>query len=187
MMPFTRYRWIVALCLGLVGGLVVGGAWPHTPLHTVATDRTESYAMATGAVDADLEAVYFLDFLTGDLRAFVVGQKAGTFTGLFYRNVAADLGVDPAKNPKFMMVTGLDHIRREGGSRMQPSAAFCYVAEVTTGKMAAYAIPWSPSMYAAGQPNVQELAKVAATAIHPTTAAPSNAPAPRGQKAKARE
>ena len=27
----------------------------------------------------------------------------------------------------------------------------CYVAEVTSGKVAAYAIPWSPPMYAASQ------------------------------------
>jgi hypothetical protein len=178
---------MVALGLGLVAGLVISGVWPSTPLHTVATDRTDSFAIATGAVDADVEAVYLLDFLTGDLRAFVVGQKAGSFTGLFYRNVAVDLGVNPQNNPKYMMVTGLDHMRREGGTRMQPSSAFCYVVEVTTGKMAAYAIPWSPSMYAANQPNVQELALVVASPIHPQAAPAGNAPAGRGQKAKAKE
>ena len=56
------------------GGLVLSGLWPQTPLHATATDRSDTFAIATGAVDDDTEAVYFLDFLTGDLRAVVLGR-----------------------------------------------------------------------------------------------------------------
>ena len=34
-----RYSRTVWLVVGLLGGLILGGFWPHTPLHAVATDR----------------------------------------------------------------------------------------------------------------------------------------------------
>ena len=74
-----------------------------------------------------------------------------------------DLGIDSQKNPKFMMVTGMAALRRSGGSPCNPSSAVCYVAEVTSGKVAAYAIPWSPPMYAASQVQNGSLVLVAAT------------------------
>jgi hypothetical protein len=107
--------------------------------------------MATGPLDTDVEAVYLLDFLTGELKAIVLGKQPGTFSGFFMANVAKDLGIDPQKNPKFLMVTGMVGLRRGGGNRAQLSNAICYVAEITSGKLAAYAVQWSPSMYSSGQ------------------------------------
>jgi hypothetical protein len=151
MVHWKKLRWPVAMGIGLAVGLVLGGFWPYTPLHAVSTDRVDTYAMATGPVDTEVEAVYFLDFLTGDLVAMVLGKQPGTWTGLFRTNVSADLGVDPQKNPKYMMVTGVAGLRRMGGTRVQPSSAVCYVGEVTSGRVVAYAVPWTPNMYNAGQ------------------------------------
>ena len=151
----------LAAAAGLSLGLIMGGLWPKTALHAMATDRVDTYAMATGMVDEDVEAVYFLDFLTGELRALVLGKQMGGMSGIYSLNVAADLGIDPAKNPRYMMVTGVVSLRR-GGSRMQASRAVVYVAEVTSGKMGAYAIPWNPSLAAAGQTMFLKLDRVAA-------------------------
>jgi hypothetical protein len=140
--------------------------WPQTSIHAMATDRTDTYAIATGPVDEDVEGVYFLDFLTGDLRALVMGKQVGGFCGFYTFNVASHLGVDPSKNPRYMMVTGVTSIRR-GGSRMQLSRAVLYVAEVTTGKVGAYAIPWNPSMAAAGQKMAGNLIPVALDQFRP--------------------
>ena len=141
----------VWLGIGLVGGLILCGVWPQTPLHAVATDRAETFAVATGFVDDGVEAVYFLDFLTGDLNAVVLGRQGNAFTAFyFYKNLVNDLGVDPSKNPKYMMVTGMANLRR-GTGRLRPSLAAVYVAEVTSGKVAAYAIPWSKNAHASGQ------------------------------------
>ena len=185
MIFWIKYRWLVTLGIGLVGGLMLSGIWPHTPLHAVATDRTDTFAIATGPVDNDVEAVYFLDFLTGDLRAVVLGKMAGNFSGFFYTNVNADLGVDLQKTPKYLMVTGMANLRRSGGTRMQPSSAACYVAEVSSGMVAAYDIPWSPSMHAAGQVNTQPLTPVAVTRFRPATGSSSTGagtPVPGPQK-----
>jgi hypothetical protein len=93
--------------------------------------------------------------------------------------VSTDLGIDSQKNPKFMMVTGIDALRRSGGSTVNPSSAVCYVAEVTSGKLAAYAIPWSGPRYAANQVQNGALVLVAATqfrqAVPGTGAAPGSA------------
>jgi len=140
----------VWLGVGLAAGLILGAMIPQSPLHAVATDRTSSYAMATGYVDQDFEAVYFLDFHTGDLRAVVLGRQGAGFTAFYAHNVLNDLGVNPAQNPSFMMCTGLANVRR-GGGRMQVSTAAVYVAEVTSGRVAAYTLPWSSSSHAAGQ------------------------------------
>jgi hypothetical protein len=162
---WKQHRWLVAAGIGLIVGLALGGVWPHTPLYAVATDRVDTFAMATGLLDTQnqVEAVYFLDFLTGQLTAVVPGKLPGTWTGYFQRNVAADLSIDPAKSPKYLMTTGLANLRRSGGTREQPSITMCYVAEISSGKVAQYAVPWMPSMYAAGQPQNQELYLVGVT------------------------
>jgi len=97
------------------------------------------------------EAVYFLDFLTGDLRGLVVSKMSGAFRAVYTYNVLADLGIDAGKNPRFMMVTGMANLRTRGGTNVLPSKSIIYVAEVTSGKVAAYAVPWSASQHAAGQ------------------------------------
>jgi len=143
-----RFAWPVIF---LVVGLVLGGLWPQTPLHTTATDRADTYAIATGYLDQDVEAVYFLDFLTGDLTAAVLGRRPGMFGAVYRYNVLRDLQVDPTKNPKFLMVTGLADVPRTGG-RVEAARAAVYVAEITTGKVAAYLVPWNRSAFNAGQP-----------------------------------
>lgn len=185
MLSGKKGLWPIATAMGLVAGLVLGGVWPYTPLHAVSTDRTDTYAIATGPVDAEVEAIYFLDFLTGDLGALVLGKKPLTWTGFFKANVSADLAIDPQKNPKFLMVTGVNGLRRAGGSRQQPSTAVCYVAEVTSGKVAAYAIPWQPPLYAAGQVQTAPLVMVGAT--HFRQGAGGTGVGPGAATSKARE
>jgi len=142
--PFrSRFAWPIAM---LLLGVCLGGFLPHTPLHAVSTDRTETFLIATGILDTDIEAVYLFDCLTGDLAATALGKGIGGFSEIYRYNVLQDLGVDPAKNPHFLMVTGLADIR-PGGSRSYGGASVVYVAETTTGKLAAYALPWDRNRY----------------------------------------
>ncbi|MCE5267402.1 MAG: hypothetical protein LLG00_05900 [Planctomycetaceae bacterium] len=157
MFPRRPSRLLIGLGIGLLGGVLLSGFWPSSPLYAVATDRTDTFGAATGPVDNEVEAFYVLDFLTGNLKAFVPGKQPGSWTGYFFRDVAADLGVDPQKNSKYFITTGIATPRRAGGNRLQWSTAMCYVGEVSSGKMAAYSIPWSPTMYAAGQWQSREM------------------------------
>jgi hypothetical protein len=141
--------------MGLVGGMVIGLAIgmlsSRTPLYATATDRVDNFALATGALDDDTEALFYLDFLSGELKATALSPIARKFFASFSANVANDLGVDLAKNPKYMMVTG-NSVFRRGGGQVQPGNAVVYVAEMTSGKVAAYAAPWSQAYANAGRP-----------------------------------
>jgi hypothetical protein len=143
--------------LGLLAGLLVAGYWPSVPLHAVASDRVDNFSMATGLVGDDYEAVYFLDHLTGDLHAFVVGRiavRAATGFGVIehcYRNVLQDFKVEEDKTPKFLMVTGLCDLARGGVNASMPSKSLLYVADVRSGTAAAYGIPCNPNQHNQGQ------------------------------------
>ena len=159
------------LAVGLVAGLVISGFCPHRSLHATATDRYDTFAVATGPVDEGIEAIYFLDFLTGDLRAAVLSKQTGKFNAFFERNIIADLGVDPSKNPRYLMVTGIVDLRR-GAARLRPSMAAVYVAEITSGKVAAYVIPRDTHRHAAGQIFRGELLPLDVTRFRTTAVRP---------------
>jgi hypothetical protein len=142
---------LTGLGIGLVIGILFAGGWPNVPLHAVSTDRTDGFAIATGYCDESVEAVYFLDFVTGDLSAAVVSKQNGRFNAFYKRNVVADLGINPAKPPRFLLTTGTVDLRRSGGKTNALSRSLVYVAELQSGNVAAYAIPWSSSAWNAGQ------------------------------------
>ncbi len=144
----NRTAWLAA---GVVLGLVAGAFLPHTPSFAVGTDRQTTFAICTGPLDDDLEAVYFLDFLTGDLRAAVLSLQTGRFTGFFDYNIARDLAADQGKTPRYAMVTGLADLRQNAGN-VRLSNSILYVTEGSSGKLAAYAIPWNRGRAGATQP-----------------------------------
>jgi hypothetical protein len=143
----------------LFAGIAIGALAPHAPLHAVATDHTDRFAIATGALDDVTEAVYYLDFATGDLRAAVISPVTRRFNAFFHANVVADLGVDLARNPKFLLVTGNTFFRANAGA-LQPGNSIVYVAEVTSGKMVAYNVPWSPNFANIGNPMRKAMSKL---------------------------
>ncbi|HEY4307959.1 MAG TPA: hypothetical protein VGN12_00780 [Pirellulales bacterium] len=130
------------LILVLLVGVGLGALVPRAPLHAVATDHTDNFAIATGPVDDELEALFLLDFLTGSLKCAVLSTSTGKFNSAFETSVMDDLGLKANQNPKFMMVTGAAGLRRQGG-QMQPGNAVVYVADTSSGRVVAYAVPWT--------------------------------------------
>ena len=180
-----KHGWAAGLAIGLLLGLMIGGLWPDTPLHAVATDRGENYAMCTGYVDDGLEAIYFLDFLTGTLRAAVLSNQHAGFHAHYEGNVNADLagvlqlrnaglvqtnaarrkqGLPPLpelhlpQSPSYLMVTGAIDMRRGAAARQQPPQAALYVAETTTGIVLTYLLPWDRHAHMANTPAAAPLA-----------------------------
>ena len=152
---FRKASALACLGLGLVAGLVVAGLCPSVPLHAVATDKIDTFSMATGAVEGDYEAVYFLDHLSGDLHAYVIGRMARGGFGVLqhgFRNVIEeDFKTDGDKTPKFLMLTGISDLNRRGtGGNALPSRAVVYVADVTSGAAVAYALPFNTTQHNAG-------------------------------------
>jgi hypothetical protein len=178
MLRWMKRNRLVWLAIGLACGLAAAGLWPHAPLRAVATDHAENVVLATGMVDDAVEAVYFLDPLTGILQAAVPSiQTKGVFQSTWAANVYTDLQnaisvlnaniqkenkplekrgqatrpiIQMPQKPAYAMVTGAIDIRR-GAARLRPGRAMIYIAESNTGIVLAYAVPWSPEMHTTGQ------------------------------------
>jgi len=151
------------LIVGMALGAALTAGWHGlTSLpkaHAVATHGSDNFAIATGLVDEQIEALYFLDFLTGDLRAAVVSRRNAEFTGYFRHNVLADFeGI--ADPPRFLMVTGTADLPRGRGAS-QLGRSLIYVAEATSGQVVAYALPYNSTLNAAGAPQTGQFLRVA--------------------------
>jgi hypothetical protein len=139
-------RW-TCLLLGIIIGAVVAanvaGLWPQIPVHATATHGQENFAIATGPIGIDVEAVYILDYLTGELKAAVLNLQTGKFMSFFERNITKDLATGTGKNPRYLMVTGMADMRKGGQGQLGSSVV--YIAEFTSGQIMAYALPWTMS------------------------------------------
>jgi len=186
-MSYLTYRsWPLWLVLGLVAGLMIGQFWPETPLHAVATDRVNNFAIATGPVDEECEGVFFLDFLTGTLKAAVLSRdsRSPQFRARYEANINADLAktitflntargvggtakktrttargqIQVPATPSYMMVTGMMNLRADPRQgRTPPGRCVVYVAETNTGIVMAYVVPWSSEDSSANRPYVGPL------------------------------
>jgi hypothetical protein len=156
--PMLQSRW-ACLALGIVIGAVVAanvaGWWPQTPVHALATHGQDNFAIATGPIATDVEAVYILDYLTGELKAAVLNLNTGKFLSFFEHNISKDLATGVGKNPRYLMVTGMADLRKGGANLMGTSVV--YVAEFTSGQIAAYGIHWQPSQSQKVEPFKDEL------------------------------
>ena len=127
------------LAVGLLLGLGIAALWPQRPLAAASSDRNEKFGMCTVIMTDGLEAVFVLDFLTGRLTGACLGRQGNGFVQFFEANVAADLGVAAGK-PQYAMTPGLATIRATPGN--QPAASVIYVAELNSGIVGCYAIPF---------------------------------------------
>ena len=128
----------------IVGSLVVGKFMPTSPLQAIATHGQDNFALCTVPVDSNVEAVVFLDSLTGDLTGGVLGGN-GKFQYKFETNVVKDLTAlgDAPKSPKFLLVSGSAKLTTTtGAAKMAPSVV--YVMEVSSGTCLVYGIPAAP-------------------------------------------
>ena len=153
MTHFRKYGLGLGLAVGLLVGLVLGGLWPHAPIHATATDRSEDYALATGFVDQENEAVFYLDYLTGKLTGAVLSRKSLTFQATFFADVGKDLegaSVQMPQKPNFLMVTGTTNLVNTG--RPTLGNTIVYVLETNTGVILAYAVPWQRELFSADKP-----------------------------------
>lgn len=151
------------LVLGIFAGVAITAGWfgvsQGSSVHATATHGENNFAIATGPAANGIEAFYFLDFLTGELVATVISRRTGEFTSRFERNINEDFE-NIAKNPKYLMVTGLAELPR-GRGNSQLGASLIYIAEATSGEVHCYALPFSTSLNAKGEKQKADLIHVA--------------------------
>ena len=119
------------------------------PLFAASADSADDVVVATGRVADDVEGLFVLDGLSGDLQCTVFNPASNAFNTIFRKNVLPDLQLNATKNPRFLMVTGEVMGMRRGAQ--QVGASMVYVVEASSGRFAAYAIPWNRSAFMSGQ------------------------------------
>lgn len=103
-------RPFLTLLIGLTTGLLIGIAtmigtpvttsrprpaapqMPEPLLHATASHSGDTLVMATCWMDAEIEGLFTLDCLTGDLQCFVINPKLGGIGAAFHHNIIGDLG-----------------------------------------------------------------------------------------------
>lgn len=132
---------VLGIVIGLLVGLNLSGLWPQVPLHAVATHGQDNFAICTGPMDQDVEAIFVLDCLTGDLKAAVMNVQMRRFNTRYEYNVQRDLALGEIKNPQFRIVSGYANIRQNVAAG-QVGNSVIYVAEMSSGQLVAYGVPW---------------------------------------------
>jgi hypothetical protein len=150
-----RVAWLVAgVSMGIFAGIGVAAAvmyfgrpaaqpsWPQgLPLHASTASTSETMAIATGRIDDDVEGLFTLDFLTGDLQCFVLNPRTGKYVGWFKTNVTIQLPVEKGKKPQYLLSTG-NWSPTGFQTTQRPCQCVCYVADANTGMAQAYYFPW---------------------------------------------
>lgn len=132
--------------VGLLTGLWMSGdsstmVFPERALNAAAATNSDSFAVATGAIDSDVEGFYTLDFLTGQLQC-VVMYRSGKFGGIFTGSILKDLPQAAGKKPHYLMVTGTANFPGQVG-QTTPARSVVYILDTTSGKFACYSLAWN--------------------------------------------
>jgi len=142
------------------------------PLEAGTSSVGKNISMATGQIDGDVEGVFVLDHLTGQLTCFVVnprGLGSGVLLGQFQANVAADLGLVQGKEPDYVMTVGaVNPLRGTGASR--PASSVVYVADGNSGNVVGYSLQWNQSVARQNTAQRGVLFKVMAAKARPNIA-----------------
>lgn len=151
--------------LALSAAAVVGGVatllWQgeasspvkFTPLHADSATGSDTFAIATGGLDGDMDFFAALDFVSGDLTVVGMNRFNGKILNKFGINVLQHLPVEKGKKGHYLMVTGNASFQNQNMGNQQPSKSAIYVLDANSGKYVIYSVPWSPA--AANQGNAQ--------------------------------
>ncbi|HEX5444521.1 MAG TPA: hypothetical protein VFW87_11850 [Pirellulales bacterium] len=140
-MANSRVTWgIAGLALGLVIGLNLAGLWPQIPVHATATHGQDNFAICTSPLDNEVEGVFVLDSVTGDLKGAAKNIQTRTFNTWYEYPVARDLPPN-SKNPQYRIVTGITNFRQVVAAG-QLARSVIYIAEGSSGQVMAYGVPW---------------------------------------------
>lgn len=135
---------MVWLSIGLVVGMAICQVWPHETTQAATSDRNDKFAILTiptGSTFGAVETVFVLDFLTGQLVGATMDPQAGVFTRFYTRNVAIDFGLRARSKPVYAIASGMMPFSNVG--KVNNANGVIYIAELTSGKVAAYGYPYA--------------------------------------------
>lgn len=135
----SRVAWLL---LGIVAGYAITATWlePNRAVQAASTDRDDKFAVVTSTTQAGTsEAIFALDFLTGQLTGGILDARTGKFQTRYSRNIAQDFNVDPKAEPHYAIVPGHASLNAAGGLTL--AQGVIYIGELTSGKVLGYSYP----------------------------------------------
>ncbi len=137
--------------MSLRDGSSVGNSTHFIGVQATATARNDSFSAATGSIDENVEGLFLLDPLTGQLSCYILNPYKLAFTMVYrYNKVLEDLGMQKEKGARLLLLTGLVDYKLKSGTE-KPSQAVAYVVDSASGNFAAYAVPWKKSIITTSQ------------------------------------
>lgn len=132
----SRWMW---MSVGLAAGLCISYFWPHEPVLATGNDRDTNFGILTTPVASNVEGVFVLDYLTGQMTGAVLNPSTGQFSHTYARSIAKDFGVDGKAKPHYVFAAGQVALR---GNRNvpYPGASVLYVGDKGSGKVVAYSM-----------------------------------------------
>jgi hypothetical protein len=122
-------------------------------------------AVCTAMIDEESDGFFALDFLTGDLKGWVINPRTGAFGGLFATNVSQMLG-PPSKNAEYLLVSGRTQ-PPASGTTTRAASMVLYVVDVRAGQFVALSVPWDRSMRNSGAPQASSFIPYGGDMIRP--------------------
>ncbi|MDA7875293.1 hypothetical protein N9A77_00875 [bacterium] len=106
--------------------------------------RTKSLSMATGLIDNNVEALFVLDHLTGNLQCWLLNTKTGNVGGIYRASAATDLAVaGKSGTPEYIMTTGNFFFRGGSSGNAKPANSICYIGDANTGNVVGYSLTYN--------------------------------------------
>jgi hypothetical protein len=118
---------------------------PPIELKAGTSARTKSMSMATGLIEPNVEGLYVLDHLTGNLQCWLLNNRTGQVGGIYRASAATDLAVGGGKagKPEYMMTTGNFFFQGGLPGNDAPSQSVCYVGDASTGNVVGYGVVYN--------------------------------------------
>jgi len=157
MIRYALWRSLRVRTLVLFAAAVVLPVLVAQPAAAQTTTREKNFSLISVPITGDLDAVFFYDDLTRDLKGLALNQ-VGNIAVTYQVNldtVFKDATGAPIKTPQFLIVPGRVNLRTS--ARTTYGSGAIYITELTTGKMASFALPFQVSWRTGKSPGMVDL------------------------------
>lgn len=123
----------------------------------------KSLSMATGLIDVDdnVEGLFVLDRLSGNLQCWVMNRQTGGIAAIYNARPAQDMGLDKSGDIDYVMTTGRINFQRRGRTgNFAPAGCVCYVGDGNSGKVLGYSVQYNRQAAIRGEAQSGQMAVV---------------------------
>ena len=107
--------------------------------------RGNGISLATGLINEEVEGLFILDHLTGNLQCWVLNPRSGKVGGIYRASVADAFGdaLSEKGEPDYVMAAGRFILNGNRGGNVQAADSVVYVAEGNSGKVVGFNVQYN--------------------------------------------